>query len=121
MSGFIKYFDKGNKNMSFMTEDNAIYSKYSEIWNKIKKLLSVKFTANPIHDEKYLTTKVKVFNGVNRTTFTNDEIPKEKNHDVCIAAMNIDSVMKIDKKVYPQVYLEQCKYKLKKEKTSRFH
>ena len=29
--------------------------------------------------------------------------------------MDIDSVLKIDnKRVYPQAYLEQCKYKLKK-------
>ena len=120
MSGFIKYFDNGNKNMSFMTEDKDIYLKYSEIRNKIKRLLGVKFSTNPIRDEKYLTTKVKVFNGVNRTTFTNDEMPKEKNHYVHIAAINIDSVMKIDKKVYPQVYLEQYKYKLKKKKPLDF-
>ena len=43
-----------------------------------------------------------------------------KNHYVCIAAINIDSVMKIEKKVYPQVYLEQCKYKLKKKKPVYF-
>ena len=119
-SGFIKYFKNDAKNMSFMTEDNDIYSKYSEIWNKIKKLLGLKFSNHPIRNEKYITTKVKVFNGVNKTTFTNDEIPKEKNNYVCIAAINIDSVQKIEKKVYPQVYLEQSKYKLKR-RTSRFY
>ena len=86
--------------MSFMTEDKDTYSKYFEICGKVKNLLVVKFRTNPIRDEKYLTTKVKVFNGVNKTTFTNDKIPKEKNHYVCIAAINIDSVMKIDKKKY---------------------
>ena len=78
MSAFVKYFDKGSKNMSFMTEDNDVYSKYSEIWNKIKKLFGLKFSTNPIRDEKYITTKVKIFNGVNKTTFTDDKIPKEK-------------------------------------------
>ena len=58
--------------------------------------------------------------GVNKTTFTDDQIPKEKNHYVCLAAINIDSVMKIDKNVYPQVYLGQCKYKLKKRKPVDF-
>ena len=80
----------------------------------------VKFNTNPIRDEKYITTQVKVFDGVNKTTFTNDKIPKERNHYVCIAAINIDSVMKIDRKVYPQVYLEQCKYKLKEKKPVDF-
>ena len=91
MSGFIKYCKSDSKNMSFMTEDKDIYLNYSEIWNKNKKLLGEKFSTHPICNEKYIAPKVKVFNGVNKTTFTNDEIPK-KNHYVCIAAINIDSV-----------------------------
>ena len=38
MSRFIKYFENNAKNMSFMTEDKDVYLKYSEIWDKIKKL-----------------------------------------------------------------------------------
>ena len=34
--------------------------------------------------------------------------------------MVIDSVMKIEKKNYPQVYLEECKYKIKKTKMDKF-
>ena len=40
----------------------------------------------------------------------------EKNHYFCIPAIDIDSVLKTDKKAYPQAYLEECKYKLKKRK-----
>ena len=40
----------------------------------------------------------------------------EKSHYICIPAKNIDSVLKVDKKAYPQAYLEQFKYKLKKRK-----
>ena len=69
---------------------------------------------------EHIKTKVKIFNGVNNTSFTDDEIPKEKNYYVCIAAINIDSVMKKEKKVYPQVHLQQCKYKLKKRKPVDF-
>ena len=49
------------------------------------------------------------------TTFTNNVIPKEKTHYTCISAIDIDSVLKIEKRAYPQAYLEQCKYKLKKK------
>ena len=35
---------------------------------------------------------------------------------IYIPAIDIDSVLKIDKRLYPQAYLEQCKYKLKKRK-----
>ena len=57
MSSFIKYFEVGNKNMSFKIENKDIYSKYSDIWNKIKKLLNVKFNSQPIHNEEHRTHK----------------------------------------------------------------
>ena len=44
----------------------------------------------------------------------------KKNHYICISATDIDSVLKIDKKAYPQAYLEECKYKLKKRKLVSF-
>ena len=57
-----------------------------------------------------------MFTGINRTTFNNNSIPIERNHYICIPAIDIDSVLKIDETAYPQAYLEQCKYKLKKRK-----
>ena len=50
------------------------------------------------------------------TLFSDNEIPKERNHYTCIAAICIDSVLKVDKKNYPQVYLKQYKYKIKRSK-----
>ena len=64
---------------------------------------------------------MKIFDRINRTTFPNNAIPIENNHYTCIPAIDIDSVLKIDnKRVYPQAYLEQCKYKLKKRKHVNF-
>ena len=74
----------------------------------------------PVYDEKYIKAKVREFNGVIKTNFLGDEIPKENVHYACIACITIDSVMKMEKKNYPQVYLEECKYKIKKIKTSKF-
>ena len=54
------------------------------------------------------------------TLFSANEIPKERNHCICIAAICIDSVSKVEKKNYPQVYLEQCKYKIKRRKSVDF-
>ena len=45
---------------------------------------------------------------------------QKKDHYICIPAIDIDSVLKIDKKAYPQSYLEECKYKLKKRKLVSF-
>ena len=116
MNGYIKYFDDGGKNMSFVTDDEKVYEKYDEIWNVVKGLLKLKFTVSPIRDDKYLLPKLKIFRKKNIATFNNNIVPTEKNHYICIPAIDIDSVLKIDKKVYPQAYLEECKYKLKKRK-----
>ena len=90
----------------------------NEIWEVV---LKVKFTVNPIRDGKYIIAKLKIFNGTNRTTFTNNIILIERNNYICIAAIDIDSVLKIEnKRAYPQAYLEQCKYKLKKRKIVNF-
>ena len=119
MNGYIKYFDNGGKNMTFVTDNEKVYDKYNEIWEVIRKLLKVlKFAVNPFRDDKYLVAKLKIFNKINRTTFNNENnIPIERNHYIYIPAIDIDSVLKIDiKRAYPQAYLEQCKYKLKKER-----
>ena len=79
MSGYIKYFDNGRKNMSFVTDDKEVYGKYDEIWNVVKSLLKLKFVASPIRDDKYILAKLKIFRKKNLTTFNNNNIvPMEK-------------------------------------------
>ena len=55
-----------------------------------------------------------------KTNFLGNGMLKENMHYTCIACITIDSVMRMDKKNYPQVYLEECKYKVKKIQMSRF-
>ena len=52
--------------------------------------------------------------------FLSDEAPKENQHYTCIACITIDSVMIMEKKNYPQFYLEECKYRMKKTKMTKF-
>ena len=80
MNGYIKYFDDGGKNMSFVTDDEEVYKKYNEIREVVRKLLKLKFTVGPVRDDKYIIAKLKIFNKINGTTFTDDIIPFEKNH-----------------------------------------
>ena len=42
MREYIKYFDNGGKNMSFVTDDKEVYGKYDEIWNVVKSLSKLK-------------------------------------------------------------------------------
>ena len=120
MNGYIKYFDNGGKNMPLLIKYSEIWEKYEDIWNVIKNKLNIKFHSQPIYENKYLKTKVREFDGSIKTNFLGKGLPKENTYYTCIACINLDSVLKMNKKNYPQVYLEECKYKVKKINTSRF-
>ena len=97
MNGYIKYFDDGGKNMSFVTDDEEVYEKYNEIREVNRKLLKLNFTVGPVRDDKYIVAKLKIFNKINRTTFTDNIIPFQRNNYICIPAIDIDSVLKLIK------------------------
>ena len=81
--------------MSFLIKDNDVLDKCNETWNKIKKTLNIKFHSMPVYEEKYIYAKVREFNGVIKTNFLGDEIPKENVHYAWIVCITIDSVMKM--------------------------
>ena len=120
MNGYIKYFDNGGKNMSFLIKDNEVWEKYEDIWNVIENKLSIEYNSEPIYENKYLKAKVREFEGDIKTNFLRNGLPKENMYYTCIACITIDYVLRMNKKNYPQVYLEECKYKIKKIHTSRF-
>ena len=120
MSGYIKYFKYGSPTMSFLIKDDEVWEKYEQIWDVIKNKLKIKFHSLPVYDKKYLKTKAREHDGVIKTNFLGNDVPKENMHYTCIACITIDSVMRMEKKNYPQVYLEECKYKIKKIQISRF-
>ena len=114
MSGYIKYFENGGKNMSFLIKNDEVWDKYDEIWDMIKDKLGIKFNSEPVYECKYLKAKVRECDGVIKTNFFGNDMPKENIHYTCIACITIDSVLRIDKKNHAQVYLEECKYRAKK-------
>ena len=120
MNGYIKYFENGGKNMSLSIKNNEVWEKYEDIWNVIKNKLNIKFHSQPIYENKYLKAKVREFDGSIKTNFLGNNVPKENTYYTCIACITLDSVIKMNKKNYPQVYLEECKYKIKKIQTPRF-
>ena len=67
-----------------------------------------------VDDEKYIKVKLREFNGVVKTKFLGHEI------HACIACITVDSVMRMEKKNYPQAYLKECKYKSKKINMIKF-
>ena len=92
MSGYIKYFENGGKNMPFMIKDDNVLDKYNRIWDKIKKKLNIKFHSMPVYVETYRKAKIREFDGKIKTNFLGDKVPKENIHYTCIACITIDSV-----------------------------
>ena len=103
-----------------MVKNEDMLNKYNEIWYKINNKLNIKFHSTPAYEEKYIKIKVREFDGVIKTNVLGDGVPKENKHYTCVAYITIDSVMRIEKKTYLQVYLEEWKYKMKKIKMSKF-
>ena len=104
----------------FFIKDDEVWEKYNKTWDMIKDKLGSKFHSKPVYEYKYLKAKVREFDGVIKTNFWGNDMPKENMHYACIACITIDSVLKIDKKNHLQVYLEECKYWVKKTQMSRF-
>ena len=64
MSGYIKYFENGGKNISFLIKDDEVWGKYEQIWDVIKNKLGIKFHSEPLYDKTYIKAKVREFDGV---------------------------------------------------------
>ena len=120
MSRYIKYFKNGSNNMSLMIKGDNVLDKYNKVWDRIKEKLNIKVHSMPVFDETYIKAKVRKFDGKIKTNFLGDEIPKENIRYTSTACVTIDSVMRMEKKNYPQVFLEDCKYKVKKIQMSKF-
>ena len=84
--------------MSFLIKDDEVWDKYDKIWDVIKNKLNIKFHSEPAYEYEYLKAKVREFNGVIKTNFLNNGIPKENIHYSCIACITIDYVINFNKK-----------------------
>ena len=67
MSGYIKYFENGGKNMSFFVRDDSVLDFYNKIWDKIKEKLNIKFHSKSVYDETYTKVKARELDGKIKT------------------------------------------------------
>ena len=79
---------------------------------KVEKLKETDFENKPVYgdDNKYIKTKIKIYAGSMVRNFHNKKIPEEKAPCKCLSIIMLDSVIKANKKYYPQTFLEECKY-----------
>ena len=88
------------------------------LWGKTGKLMRINFESKPVYgdDYKYIKTKIKIYADSMVANFHNTKMTKEKTPCKCLSIIMIDSVIKANKKYYPQTFLEECKYVQEKTK-----
>ena len=121
MTGYARKSDK-NVTMSFRVNNKQLLKNYIKRWEKIEKLLNIDFGSKPVYgnDDKYIKTKIKIYADSIITNFHNKKMPKEKAPCKCLSIIMIDSVIKENKKYYPQTLLEECKYAQEEIKTENY-
>ena len=84
--------------------------------------MKITFESKPVYGEdvKYIKTKIKTYAGNIITNFHNKKMPKEKAPCKCLSVIIIDSVIKANKKYYPETLLEECKYTQEKIKIENY-
>ena len=117
MIGYVKHFDN-NKTMSFKVSDNKLLKKYNKIWEQISNLMNIEFNSEPVYGDgdKYIKTKIKMYEDRVNTNFQGKKVPKENASYKCLSLVILDSVIRVNKKYYPQTLLEECKYVIRKNK-----
>ena len=117
MNGYVKHFDS-NKTMYFKVGDNKLLKKYNKIWEKISNLMNIEFDSEPVYgdNDKYIKTKIKMYEDRVNTNFQSKKVPKESASYKSLSLIMLDSVIRVNKKYYPQTLLEECKYVIRKNK-----
>ena len=121
MIGYVKNFDD-NKTMSLKVDDNKLLKRYNKIWEKISYLMNIEFDSEPVYgdNDKYIKTRIKMYEGRVNTNFQGKKVPKENASYKCLSIIILDSVIRVNKKYYPQTLLEECKYVIRKNKMENF-
>ena len=101
----------------FFTDNNEFLERYTAIWEKISDLVNKKFESDPIYNNKYINTKIRSYNNDIKTNYRNidnknNKLPEKSKSYKCVSLISLDSIIKINKKYYPQTLLQECVYKL---------
>ena len=113
MSGYVKTFkvkEGNNKLMSFRIDDEKLLEKYKAIRIKIEDLKNIKLNALPVHDDRYIKTKIRTFGDKVYTNFRGLNVPEDDKECEYFTVTSIDFLLVYDTKYYLQVYLDNCAY-----------
>ena len=84
---------------------------------KISDLINKKFDSDPVYNNKYINTKISSYNNDIKSNFhdidnKNNKLPEKSKPYRCMSLISVDSIVRINKKYYPQTLLQECLYKL---------
>ena len=84
--------------------------------------MTIEFDSEPVYGEndKYIKKKIKMYDNKVNTNFEGKEVSKENASYDCLSLIILDSVIRVNEKYYHQTFLEECKYKIKKNKRDNF-
>ena len=104
--------------MSFKVIDNKLLKMYTKIGKRVNTLMDIEFDSEPVYgdNDEYIKTKRKSYGNKINTNFQDKKIPKENLSYECLSLIMIDSVIRLNKKYYPQTLLGECKYETKNKK-----
>ena len=85
---------------------------------RICNLMNIEFDSEPVYgdNEKYIKTKIKMYEDRVNTNFQGKKVSKENASYKCLSLIMLDSVIRVNRKYYPQIFLEECKYVIRKNK-----
>ena len=79
--------------MNRLVKDEKFLKKYLKIWNRIKNLIKKELNSEPVYNDKYIKTKIKIYNDRVYTNFQHDKIPKYNEYCACLSVILLDSVL----------------------------
>ena len=87
------------------------------MWHKIKSSIKKGSNSEPVYNNKYIKTKIKIYNDKVYTNFQHNKMPKDNEYCACLSVILLDSIfVNSNKEYYPQIFLEECKYAIKDRK-----
>ena len=110
MIGYVKHF-VSNKTKSFEVIDNKLLKIYTKIWERVSSLTNIEFDSELVYgdNDKYIIkTKIKSYGDKVNTNFQGKKMPKENVSYKCLPLIVLDSVIRVNRKCYPQTLFEEC-------------
>ena len=109
MSAYVRCYDGETRWMYFFIEDDKLLETYNNIWNKVSNSIKKELDWKAIYNKKFLKTKIRSY-GDEARDFHDKEATKVGSKYTCLAVISLDSFLKRDENYYPQVFLKECKY-----------